>query len=514
MFRMSALATDLVAFNARRFPRLPALENAETGAMTSWLQLEDRVAHLAGGLAERFGVAKGDRVVMLADNDTRIFELQFACMRLGAIFVPLNWRLALPELVYQCGDSDARLVVHDATWADPARAMAADADVKQLLTWGTNDSPVDFDALIDQSGPWRAGRHNLFSDPTHILYTSGTTGRPKGAFTTFGTMAWHTLNILHVNLLGGPSCKLFNPLPLFHAGGLTTLAAPMHATGGCVTVARRFDPEQVLSFIGRPDSGVTHNGGVPTMYQMLVDSPSFANADFSGMRHTQIAGSSPSEDLVAALAERGIILQEQYGGTELGPNIASVPREAAGAKPGSCGFPVPYTQVRLVAPDGNDVAQGEVGEVWIAGPSVSPGYWRLDVETDGHHVDGWLMTGDAARQDEDGFLYIAGRYKDMYKSGGENVFAAEVEMVLIDHPDVFEAAVIGVPDARWDEVGRAYLVTRGGRQITTEELVAHCRGRLARYKIPKSAVIIETLPRNATGKVIKAELRAAAGAQD
>ena len=510
---MSGIASDLVEFNSRRFPGAPALENAETGSVTSWLQLEDKVARLAGGLAQRFGIAKGDRVVLLADNDTRLFELQFACMRLGAIFVPLNWRLAAPELIFQCEDAEPRLIVHDATWAESARTMATETGVEQILTWGMDDTEADFDRLIDQSSPMRPSRENLLSDPTHILYTSGTTGRPKGAFSTFGTIAWQTLNIVHVNFLGGPGCKLFDPLPLFHAGGLTTLAAPMLATGGCVTVARRFDPEQVLSFIGRPASGVTHYGGVPTMYQMMVDSPAFSTSDFSGLRHTQIAGSSPSEELVATLVDRGILPQEQYGGTETGPNIASVPRESVIGKSGSCGFPVPYTQIRLVGPDGTDVEQGEVGEVWLSGPSVSPGYWRMEADSDGHHVDGWLLTGDAARQDEDGFLYISGRYKDMYKSGGENVFAAEVEWVLIDHPDVLEAAVIGIPDPRWSEVGRAYLVTRDGREVTTEDVATFCDGRLARYKIPKSTVLVESLPRNATGKVIKDDLRAAVQAE-
>jgi fatty-acyl-CoA synthase len=504
---MTDIAGDWVAYNAARFPDAPALENAETHEVTSWRQLEGRVSRLAGALIERFGITKGDRVSMLAENDTRVFEVQFACMRLGAIFVPLNWRLAPPELEQQCGDAEPALIVHDEVWQEAAYNLGTGIGVDRYLSWRVRDTPADLDEAIHRASPFAATRNNVMDDPTHILFTSGTTGRPKGALTTFGTLAWQTANIVHTNFLDGPGCKLFNPLPLFHAGGLTTLASPLLRTGACVAVARRFDPEQALSYIGDPARGVTHFGSVPTMWQMMMDIPAFARADFSGFRHSQIAGSSPPEELLMALVERGIVLQQQYGGTELGPNVSSVPRDMVLKKLGSCGIPGPYTQVRLVGADGVDVERGMVGEVYLAGPSVSPGYWGNRHEHLESRVDGWLRTGDAASMDEDGYLTMAGRYKDMYKSGGENVFAAEVETVLLEHPDIVEVAVVGAPDPHWSEVGYAFIVARDGREISLQEVEEHCRPRIARYKTPKRLAIVDSLPRNATGKVIKDDLR-------
>ena len=294
---MTDIAGDWVAYNGARFPTLP-LENAETHEVTSWRQLEGRVSRLAGALIERFGITKGDRVSMLAENDTRVFEIQFACMRLGAIFVPLNWRLAPPELEQQCGDAEPTLIVHDEVWQEAAYNLGTGIGVDRYLSWRVRDTPADLDEAIHRASPFAATRDNVMDDPTHILFTSGTTGRPKGALTTFGTLAWQTANIAHTNFLDGPGCKLFNPLPLFHAGGLTTLASPLLRTGACVAVARRFDPEQALSYIGDPARGVTHFGSVPTMWQMMMDIPAFARADFSGFRHSQIAGSSPPEDAI------------------------------------------------------------------------------------------------------------------------------------------------------------------------------------------------------------------------
>ncbi len=499
-------ATDWVARNARRFPDAPALEDGDTGESRSWSQLEDRVGRVAGLLRGRFGVGAGDRVGILAEGDPRFFEVMFACMRIGAVMVPFNWRLAVPEIVALAQDAELAVLLHDGVWADAAGKVAADAGVEQLAAWRSAADSLDFDELVAASPPLRAGTERLLSSPTHILHTSGTTGTPKGAITTTGTMTWHTMNVAQEALLNGPGSRMLNPLPLFHAGGLTTVATPMLMTGGCVTTLRRFDPDQVMRMLADPSVGVTHWTAVPIMYQALANTAAFATADLSGLRYAQVAGGVPALELLQLWDTKGVVMQQAYGGTELGPAVATMPRDAVAAHPTSCGRAVPHTHVRLVTDDGREAATGEVGEVHIAGPSVTPGYWRRPAGTG--FSDGWFLTGDAARRDEEGFFYLVDRVKDMYKSGGENVYPAEVERMIAEHPDVVEVGIVGVPDPRWGEVGAAYVVTRGGATLTLADIEAHCAGRLARYKLPKSLVLrSDELPRNSTGKVQKQLLR-------
>ncbi|HZE48002.1 MAG TPA: AMP-binding protein [Jatrophihabitantaceae bacterium] len=501
---MAPIAVDWVEYNARRFGDAPALQTAETRAIISWAELEPLVAGLAGALRDTYAIGFGDRVAALADNDVRFFVLQFACMRLGAIFVPLNWRLSAAELATLCTDAQPRLIVHDREWQGTAGELAEKVGMA-TANWGCADAERDIDTLLARATPVADEGVRTLDDPTHILYTSGSTGTPKGALVTGGTLAWHTANIAQVDEVTGLGDKLLDPLPLFHAGGLTTLAAPVLLSGGCVCVMRRFDPALTLALLSDPQLGITHYGAVPTMLQMMVDRPEFASARFDSVRHFQVAGGVASSKLLGVWAAKGVFLQTHYGGTEMGPAIAAMPKEAAAAKPGSCGFPVRHSRVRLVDDD-RDVGPGEVGEVWLSGPSVTPGYWGRD---HGSALrDGWFRTGDAAMRDEDGFLYLVDRLKDMYKSGGENVFPAEVERVLVEHPDINEVVVIGVPDEKWGESGVAMIVARGSALITRELLVEYCVGRLAKYKIPREVLLVETLPRNATGKIVKSELRA------
>jgi fatty-acyl-CoA synthase len=426
-------------------------------------------------------------------------------MRLGAIMVPLNWRLSSVELEALCADAEPRLMLHDAVWQETAELVAAATRVTATMGWRCPDAAIDFDAAAAKSTPMASTPHlRRLSDPALILHTSGTTGLPKGAITTAGTMAWQTLNTAQEALLTGPGTKMANPLPLMHAGGLTTVAVPMLRTGGCVAVARRFDPDQIMAALSDPTKGLTHVTMPPVMYQYLALTAAFSSSDLSSIRFAQVAGGVPSQELVDTWASKGVVLQAAYGGTELGPAVTTMPRQSAAGRPTSCGRAVPFTCVRLVRPDGVEAEVGEVGEVWIAGPSVTPGYWRRP-EGFGFS-DGWFCTGDAARRDEEGYYYLVDRVKDMYKSGGENVYPAEVERVIAEHPEVVEVAVVGVPDGQWGEVGRAFVVVRNGSELDLEAIRDFCTGRLARYKHPKSAVIRhEPLPRNTTGKIQKAQ---------
>ncbi|WP_375476504.1 AMP-binding protein [uncultured Jatrophihabitans sp.] len=498
------VTVDWVAANSRRYPHAPALDDADTGRALTWAQLEDEVARTASTLVD-LDVEAGDRIALLADNDIRFFVLQFAAMRVRAVLVPLNWRLSQSELEITAKDSTPALVVHDDPHAERAVALAEHVAARALGWTAAYDG--EYDQRVAAAAALADPALRTLDDPTHILYTSGTTGVPKGALVTAQTLTWHLFNIADTDQVRGPGDRLLLPLPLFHAGGLNTLANPILAKGGRVSVTTRFDPAHCLRLLADAELGYSHFGAVPTMYQMMSDLPAFATARFDHIRHLQVAGGIASLQLLELWAEHGAELQVHYGGTEMGPAITAMPREHVRAKSGSCGYPVPLTRVRLVGADGREAAIGEVGEVWIQGPSVTPGYHDNPAATEAAFADGWFRTGDAARADEDGFLYLVDRLKDMYKSGGENVFPAEVERMLLEHPAIAEVTVVGVPDDKWGETGVAVVVARPGAAVGLAEVTAFCEGRLARYKLPRRVVQVAELPRNATGKVAKADLR-------
>ncbi len=503
---MLDVSTDWVHVNAGRFAEAPALRNCESGERYTWAELDQRVGRLAG-VFTGLGIAEGDRVLLLADGDTRTFEVQFACMRIGAIMVPLNWRLSLPELIELTHDAEPSIVIHDEVWRDNAVKIADQAGVKVALTWRCDDPATDYEKALG-GAEYTSARADLRLDrPSHILHTSGTTGMPKGAITTPKTMIWQTFNTAADAGLSGPGNTHLNPMPLFHAGGLTTVSAPMLLTGGCVATMRRFEPSSAVKLLGDPAQRITHFTAPPVMWLMLSEQPEFETADFSSLRFAQVAGGVPSLELLHTWNSKGVLLRQAYGGTELGPAVTTMPADQVFERPTSCGRAVPFTNVRLVGEDGTDVPGREVGEVWIKGPSVTPGYWRHDPEHDTSYVDGWFRTGDAAWRDEEGFYYLVDRRKDMYKSGGENVAPAEVERVLATHPAVVDVAVIGVPHEKWGEVGKAFIVARPDATLTLEEVRAYTAERIAKYKAPMHLVLLDELPRNSTGKIQKARLR-------
>lgn len=505
---MADKTKDWVRTNAERFGDAPALENVETGERYTWKSLDKRVGVLAGVLAQKFGIDVGSRVLVIAEGDTRIFEIQFACMRLGAILVPLNWRLTVPELVQLARDVEPAVVLCDGAWQETAVKVAEAAGVSQVAGWRATAEVPDLDECMTTATPVEPRTDLSMELPTHILHTSGTTGHPKGAITTIKSLTWQLLNTMSAREFTGPGTKLLNPMPLFHAGGLSAMANPLLLVGGAVATMRRFDAERVIGMIGDPAHGITHLCAPPVMWSALAEQPAFGQGDYSAMRVAEIAGGVPSAALIEMWRAHGVVLQQSYGGTELGPAATLMPRDAVVDRPTSAGLAVPFSHVRLVTADGADAAEGEVGEVWIKGPSVTPGYWRNDRTIDsGKTDDGWFPTGDAARRDAEGFYYLVDRIKDMYKSGGENVSSAEVERVIALHPHVVDVAVIGIPDDRWGEVGRAFVVLRPSAEFTLETLRAHCVEHIAKYKAPHQMVIVDDLPRNATGKISKATLR-------
>lgn len=508
---MADYATDLVAYHARVRGDAIAIESLETGEEVSWALFEDRVARLAGVLAGEFGVRQGDRVAVLAENDVMVLYLQFACFRIGAMFVPYSWRLAAPELEFCCKDIEPAVLLHDRPYAELAHSLVEATGVPRIGGWDAGDggSSADLRELLAQAEPLRARRLNLLDDTAQLLYTSGTTGMPKAAICTFASLVTHAANVTLPMTITSESRHLAM-LPFFHAAGLNAITNPVLINGGRVVVARRFDPELAVRTISDPANRMTHFSGAPAMYQVMAGQPD--HGDYSTMVLGQVGGGYLAPDLMNGFAERGLICCSGYGATEMGPSATNVPPADALRKPTSLGIPVQHTHLRVVNEDGEDAAVGEIGEVWVSGPAITKGYWRRDVDIDGAFHDGWFRSGDAVRADDDGFLYMTGRYKEMYKSGGENVFMAEVEAVLIEHPAVTEVAIIGVRDARWGEVGRAVVVPAAGSEVDLESIRQFCAPRLAKFKIPASVVVLdEPLPRNVTGKVIKAELRSRFG---
>ncbi len=506
---MNQIAPDWVEYHRKRSGDWPTLESVDTGEVLTWTMLDDRVGRLAHFLWDVHGIRKGDRVVVVAENDIRVLVLQFACIRLGAIMVPLNWRLAPVELVALGQDADPAMVIHDDAWAEAADRIVAACDLETTLSWGSGQPGNDFDRGIDAASRMGASRDNVLDDPTNILYTSGTTGVPKGAFVTNKTLLWQGINCTLTSDLTGTGTKQLNPLPLFHAGGLTTLASGILMSGGCVAVVRRFDPELCLAWLADPDHGITHFNSPPVMWQGIAEVEGCATADFSHIRHCHVAGSIMPLELFELWRAHGVAIQQHYGGTEMGPTATALPAQDAFRKVGSCGLPVMHTQIRIVDADAHDVAPGADGEIWLQGPSVSPGYWRRPDED--CFRNGWFRTGDGARQDDEGYFFLTDRIKDVFKSGGESVFPAEVERLLMELPAIAEVAVIGISHDRWGEVGRAVVVPADGTSVTVEDLAAQLDGRLARYKIPRSLVLVDALPRNALGKLDKKALRATYG---
>lgn len=500
---MAIVAHDWVRFHGERTPARVALVDSDTGEATTWAELDDHVGRLASGLVE-LGLQRGDRLAVLADAHPRVFEIQFACFRAGLIFTPLNWRLAVPELAYMCTDAGAAAMVHDDGWAQLAADTAAKADVGRLL------DRAAVDALVRERPPMAPTMDNTMDTPAQLLYTSGTTGFPKGAISTFGTMTWNMVNGSQPKGLTCPGVHVYNPLPLFHAGGLNSMANPVLMNGGRVTTAARFDPAGALAALSDPTRAITHIALVPVMYQAIADEPAFDAADLSTVRCAVVAGGLAPVPLIRRYAAKGLELEAHYGGTEMGPSVLALsPVVAEKMEAGSVGRPVQHTAVRLVDTDGTDVPDGTEGEIWIKGPSVTPGYWGKDPA--GFFTDGWFRTGDVARRDAEGFYYLVDRVKDMYKSGGENVYPAEVERLLLEHEAIAEVAIVGIRDARWGEAGLAVVVPAAGAEVTLDTLLAAIGNRLARYKHPKELRVVETLPRNVTGKVDKVALRAEHG---
>ena len=494
---------DWIAHWARVCPVRVAMREVSGARAVSYAELDAMAWRWVGALLAS-GARSGDRVALLARNGVVTFEVLAACLRLGLVFTPLNWRLSGPELVDICAECAPRVLIYDEGSPDATTLLlhrlpeirgialrqplrASDNTASALMTGAADHGVV---AAADPEAP------------SMLLYTSGTSGRPKGVLLPHRQVFWNALNTVAATDLG-PDDRVLGCLPLFHTGGLNCLATPTLYRGGTLLLMDSFEPAAALRALE------SHRGtqmvAVPTMYQMLLDAGLDA-FDLSSLTTLLCGGAPCPPPLLAAFLDRGFNFRQGFGMTEVGPNCFSLPAKMARRKPGSVGQPVMHVEACVVDEDGRHLGVGQTGELRLSGPIVCSGYFGDDATTAGCEDEPWFSTGDLARFDDEGYFYIDGRKKEMFISGGENVYPAEVEAVIAAVPGVVEVAVLGIADERWQEVGLAFVVV--SEPFDVETLRAACVARLARFKVPKRFERIDELPKNATGKVDRARLRA------
>jgi fatty-acyl-CoA synthase len=478
---------DPLRFWRRIAPDRVALVDRARGDRLTYADF-DAAADRWAGVLRAHGIGRGSIVAALAGNRREVAELFFACGRVGAALLPLNWRLSAAELAPILADARSDLLIGEARFHAKVEEASAGAPWIDL----DRDAP----ALLASASISENDVEVEGDDPLLILYTSGSTGRPKGAVLPHRQVYWNAAATTTAWGLGADDVAPVST-PLFHTGGWNVFATPLWHRGGTVVLVDAFDADDFLAMM--EEEGCTMALTVPTQLLMLCESPRWGRP-LPRLRRFVSGGAPCPASLARRVRAAGYAFREGYGLTECGPNCFAISDDVAAARPGCVGWPVPYLEMRLDA-DGREAVEGEPGELLLRGPQLFAGYLRNAEQTAAAFTDdGWLRTGDLAMRDGDGAYRICGRRKEMYISGGENVFPAEVEAALADCPGVAEAVVVGVPDERWGEVGRAFVVARAGSLLAEAEVAAHARSRLAGYKVPKSIFIVPEIPRLGSGK--------------
>jgi fatty-acyl-CoA synthase len=468
-----------------------ALKDGDSLREISYSKFYDLACKGAAFLKKNFKISSGDRIAVLAQNELDYVVLFFAAQRLGAILVPINYRLTDREIGHILEDCDAKVLV-------------TGEEYSSLSLHPQNLAFTDFSRALETEQDLHKSFNGGEESPVMILYTSGTTGAPKGAVLTHKMLFWNSINTsLRLNISQSDSAVIF--LPLFHTGGWNVLTTPFFHRGAKIILLKKFDAELILSICEREKCTLLF--GVPTTMDMMSRSPNFPQSNLSSLRYAIVGGEPMPVNLIETWHNKKVPIRQGYGLTEFGPNVFSLNEQDAIRKIGSIGFPNFYSEARIVDETGEVVKTGEVGELILRGPMCMQGYWRNEKATAETIVDGWLHTGDLVRSDLDGYHYVVGRKKDMYKSGGENVYPAELEKVLRDLSGIREAAVIGVPDSKWGEVGKAFIVLEKDAPHLTEKMIAeHCTKNLAKFKIPKYFQFLPELPKGDSGKILKRKL--------
>jgi fatty-acyl-CoA synthase len=466
----------------------------------------NRMAHAL----DQWGVVKGDRVAALMLNSSEFLHIFFACAKTGAIMVPINFRLAVPELIYILRDSAPKVLIYSVDFAEKIKAVkAAGLPIYRYFRHGGDNLPddpslFDFVAPLPIEEPVPASDVSL-DNPLFIMYTSGTTGDPKGAMLSHGNILFGAIH----SLVGYGVDKTYKSLvvaPLFHIGALAASATPVIYAGGSLILKSFYNASEVIKLIVREK--INYMFAVPVMFQLMTKSEEWDNADFSHVHFFISGGASIPIDVIGKYQkDKGIGFVQGYGLTETG-RLTSLDLEDAGRKAGSVGKEVFHLDLRIVDKNGDDVTPGEPGEIVVRGPNVCIGYWNKPKETAEAMAGGWFHTGDMGRRDEEGFVYIIGRKQELIISSGENIYPAEVERAIQSLPQVREAAAVGMPDtARRGEVVAAFVMLHEGQFLTEEELINAMQGQIAPFKIPKKVLFVDDFPRNSTGKILKKELK-------
>ncbi|CAM3787316.1 long-chain fatty acid--CoA ligase [Aeromicrobium ponti] len=474
-----------------------AIIDAEQNKKWTYSEIYSRTESLAGWLNGQ-GIQKGDRVALLAPNDISYFDLLFACGKIGAIFVPVNWRLSIEEMKYILEDCTPKIVAYHSQFSDTVDQLENNA-FKSLRINGEQYNQVAVSSL-------RVNYNELLNetDPLAMIYTGGTTGKPKGVVLSHQSILWNGLNTVVSWNLSEEDITL-TYMPLFHTGGLNALSIPLLMTGGTVVLGNDYDPRKAIEYLNHYRCTIVLL--VPTMYHMMTETSQFQQSSFPYMKVFLSGGAPCPLDIYEKFKKKGLLFKEGYGLTEAGPNNFFIKPEEADDKRGSVGKPMVFNKIKIIKENGLEAGPHEVGELLVKGKHSFSCYWNNEKATQAALKNGWLHTGDLAKRDKEGYYYIVGRKKDMIITGGENVYPLEVEHWLSSHPQINEAAVIGIPDRKWGETVSAFISLKGDQTLSTADLKEYCGCRLGRYKIPKHIFFVKELPKTPVGKIDKKKLK-------
>lgn len=479
---------------AQYLPKKLFLREHSTGFEWNYSDFNNRANVLAEFLTNELGLKKGDRIAVYSKNRAEFVLLFAACVKTGTIIVPLNFRLTPRELDTLISDAEPALFLFESVFREETNRLASLAKIPQKL----EIEKIREFLTAEVSKKEKPAADISFDDPVMILYTAGTTGLSKGVIINHRQLFWNAVNtVLRLNLTENDHTQSY--APFFHTGGWNVLLTPFLFVGGSHTILNNFDAELILELMEKEKTTLLF--GVPTMLQMMSDSPRFAETDLSSVRFAIVGGAPMPIPLINIWHNKGIAIRQGFGLTEVGPNCFSLHQDDAIRKKGSIGFPNFYIEAKIVNENGDTLPANTPGELWLKSPVVTAGYWRKPKETAETITDGWFHTGDILLKDEEGYFFVVDRKKNMYISGGENVYPSEIEKYLYQNAAIKECAVIGVPDERWGETGRAFVVLYQGFILSPEDIIQYCREGLAKYKIPKSVVILDDLPKNEAGKI-------------
>lgn len=484
-------------------PNKVAVEEYETGRGFTYRQFHHLGNHTAQWFSQELGLVKGDRVAVLAENCLEYITLLAVAQKSGIILVPLNYRLTSSELEFMLRDAGPKVTFVEEKFREKLIQINGLNELTKVFA--LEDLAARSDEFL-KTGVDSAFENTAVdeNDAVLIIYTSGTTAFPKGSVYTHKMMFWNSINTqMRLDLTADD--RSINCAPPFHTGSWNVLQTPFLHHGAYTLMMRTFDAGLVLKALD--ERQMTIFWAVPTMLKLMMDDPHYNASRLELVRYFIVGGEAMPIPLIEQWHKKGIFIRQGYGLTEVGPNVTSLNHQDATRKAGSIGKPNFYYDARVVDEHGKDLPAGEVGEFLLKGPTVTPGYWNNPEATAQTINDGWFHTGDLVRRDEEGFIYVVDRIKNMYISGAENVYPAEVEYLLQKHPAVDEVAIIGVPDPKWGETGKAFIVVKKDMKVTTEEITEYCAGKLAIYKIPKHVVFLSELPKNHAGKIDRKKLK-------